>query len=132
MEKISTAAGLKEAIKRLEAEKEVQGQLLNRQFYNTLETLKPINLLKGMVQDISTTPILTQNIIGTASGMATSFLFRRLMPGSTAGLLSRLFGTAIHYGVTRATAPSGILQSMGNRIKNLFSRRKENGGHELS
>jgi hypothetical protein len=125
MENITTAAELKESIKMLEAEQYVKGQELKRHFFLTVESLKPLNLIKGVVQDISTTPFLTKNFIGTASGMATSFLFRRFLPGSTAGLLFRLLGTAIHYGfVTNFTdSKPGIMQSIGKRLTHLFSRK---------
>jgi hypothetical protein len=125
MEKISDAASLKRSIEILKAEQETKRQLLQTQFYNTMETVKPINLMKGLIHDISSTPILTQNILGTASGMASSFLLRRFMPGSTAGLISRLVGTAIHYGITRASAKtSGIMHSVTHGIRKLFSKHK--------
>jgi hypothetical protein len=133
MENVTNTAGLKEAIKKLEAEQEVKGQLLKQQFDITVENVKPINLLKGLIHDISATPILTQNIIGTASGMASGFFLRRLMPGSTAGLISRLVGTAIHYGITRASAKStGIMNSMTHGIRKLFSGKHKDEGFKSS
>ena len=69
MQNISSVAGLKNAIQLLEVEQAIKWQILKEQFYNTRESLKPINLIKSSLKEITSSPNLIDNILGAALGI---------------------------------------------------------------
>ncbi|HEY3390219.1 MAG TPA: hypothetical protein VGK38_11645, partial [Prolixibacteraceae bacterium] len=74
MENITSSIELKMAIKRLEVAQDIDGQLLKEQFYVTYESLKPINLLRNTIYEITSSPHLLDSILGTAAGLVSGFL----------------------------------------------------------
>jgi hypothetical protein len=78
MQKITSTAALKEAIQLLEAEKAASRKLLKVQFVSTYESFKPASLLRNTLQDISSSPNLVENILGTALGLGAGYLSRSI------------------------------------------------------
>jgi len=126
MQNITSTAGLKNAIQLLEIEQVINGQLLKEQFYITIESLKPINLLKGALKDITASPFLIDNILGTAMGLATGSLSKKIIVGSSGNLFRKLIGSILQLGVTNFVAkhPDAI-KSFGQVIFQYFLRKKE-------
>jgi hypothetical protein len=104
MQEITSTAGLKNAIQLLEVEQTIKGQLLKEQFSIAYDSFKPVNLLKGALKDISTSPFLIDNILGTAMGLATGSLSKKIIVGSSANLFRKLFGSLLQFGVTTIVA----------------------------
>src|ERR1035437_9630354 len=69
MQNITSIAGLKDAIQVLEAEQSIRGQLLKDQLFLTYESLKPVNLIRNTLKEISSSPYLIDNIPGTIMGL---------------------------------------------------------------
>ncbi|MBK7027801.1 MAG: hypothetical protein IPH45_00645 [Bacteroidales bacterium] len=93
MENITTSSELLEAIKILEAEQDFKGQVLKTQFFLTYESLKPINLINSTLKDISSSPYLLDNILGTAMGLVSGFLSRKLIVGGSSSIIRKLLGS---------------------------------------
>jgi hypothetical protein len=100
MQKIATVTELKNAIQVLEAEQVVKGRLLREQFHLTYESLKPVNLLKRTIVDISSTPHLVDNIVGTFIGLISGSVSNKVFVGSSGNIFRKLFGNFLQYGVT--------------------------------
>ena len=64
MQNISSTASLKNAIQLLEVDLGIKGDLLKDQFYLTVESLKPVTLIKNALHDVSSSPKLIDNILG--------------------------------------------------------------------
>ena len=126
MQKITPTEGLKNAIQLLEAEQAVKGQLLKEQFYITYESLKPLNLLKNTLKDISSSPYLIDNILGTVMGIATGYFSKKVFIGTSGNMFRKLFGSILQFGVTNAVAqhPDAI-KSFGQLIFQHIFRKKE-------
>jgi hypothetical protein len=126
MQNITSTAGLKNAIQLLEIEQVVNGQLLKEQFYITIESLKPINLLKSTFKDITTSPFLIDNILGTAMGLATGSLSKKIFIGTSGNMFRKLIGSILQLGVTNFVAkhPDAI-KLIGQFIFQQFLRKKE-------
>jgi hypothetical protein len=126
MQSITNAAELKKAIQLLEEEELIKRQLLKEQLNIAFESLKPINLLKKTLKDISSSPDLIDNIIGNAAGMATGFLSNKLFVGSSGNLFKKLIGGVVQLGVSRMVArhPDAI-KSLGKFILQYFLHKKE-------
>jgi hypothetical protein len=84
MQEISSFTGLQNAIQLLEAEQAEKRQLLKEQLYITYESLKPLNLIKGALNDISSSPNLLHNILGTVIGLGTGYVSKKIVVAGSA------------------------------------------------
>ena len=128
MENITSSTELKNAIQRLEVEQTIDGQLLKEHFYLTYESLKPINLLRNTIYEISTSPHLVDSILGTAAGLASGYLSRKIvMIGASGNLVRKLFGSVLQLGVTNVVSqyPERI-KYLGQFIIQHLLRKKRN------
>jgi hypothetical protein len=126
MENITSAADIKNAIRFLEADQEVKGQLLRAQFNNTFESLKPVNMLKSAVQEISSSPFMMTNIAGAVAGLATGYFSKRVVFGASKNILKRMLGIALQFGVTNLIArhPADIASYGHVLLERLFHKKK--------
>lgn len=125
MRNITSTAGLKEAIQLLEAEKAANRKLLKEQFVNTYESFKPASLLRNTLQDISSSPNLIENILGTAIGLGAGYLSRSILPGVTAMRFGKLLSPVLQLGVTNfVSKQSGNLRSLGEVMLLRIFRKK--------
>jgi hypothetical protein len=125
MENITSAVALKNAIQLLEADQAVKGQLLKEQFYMTYESLKPVNLVRNTLHDISTSPYLIDNILSTGMGIASGFLTNKIFVGRSGSIVRNLLGTILQFGVTNVVAqhPAAV-KSIGELIMQFLIRKK--------
>ena len=125
MQKITSTAGLKRAIQSLEAEKAANGKLLKDQLISTYESFKPASLLRSTLKDISSSPNLIENVIGTALGLGAGYLSRSILPGVTAMRFGKLLSPVIQVGVTNFVAKqSGNIRSAGELMLLRIFRKK--------
>ncbi len=126
MQKITSTAALKEAIQLLEAEKAASRKLLKVQFVSTYESFKPASLLRSTLQDISSSPNLVENIIGTALGLGAGYLSRSILPGVTAMRFGKLLGPVLQLGVIKVVSKqSGNLRSLGEvALLRIFRKKR--------
>jgi hypothetical protein len=125
MQNITSAAELKDAIQLLEAEQGIKGQLLKEQLYITYESLKPVNLLRHTLKEISSSPYLVDNISGTAMGLLSGFLSKKIFVGTSGNLIRKLIGSILQFGVTNAVAHnSDVIKSVGQALLQHFFRKK--------
>jgi hypothetical protein len=126
MQNITSAAELKDAIQLLEAEQSIKGQLLREQLFLTYESLKPVNLLRNALKEISSTPYLIDNISGTAMGLLGGFLSKKIFVGASGNVIRKLIGSVLQFGVTNLVAQnSEIIKSVGQAlIQHYFQKKK--------
>jgi hypothetical protein len=126
MQNISSSAGLKNAIQLLEVEQAVKWQLLKDQFNITLESLKPLNLLRNALKDFTSSPNLIDNVLGTVIGLASGYASKKLFLGTSVNLIRKLLGSVLQFGVTKAVAqhPDAI-KTLGQFIIQHLFRKKE-------
>jgi len=125
MQKITSTAGLKRAIQLLEAEKAANGKLLKEQFISTYESFKPASLLRSTLKDISSSPNLIENAIGTVLGLGVGYLSRSILPGVTAMRFGKLLSPVLQVGVTNLVAKqSGNIRSAGELMLLRIFRKK--------
>jgi F0F1-type ATP synthase assembly protein I len=131
MQEITSIAGLRNAILQLESEQEISKQLLKEQFYITYENLKPIALLKSAIKDISSSPYLVDNLSGTLMGLASGYLTKKMVVGSSGNLIRKLIGSVLQFGVTNVVAQhSNIITSVGKAVLQHFIPKNESNPDE--
>ena len=125
MENITSSAALKDAILLLETEQSIREQVLKERFYFAFESLKPVNILKNTMNDITSSPYLIDNLMGTVLGLATGYLSKKLVVGVPVSIVRKLFGTALQLGVTNVVARHpDALKLIGQFLVHRILRKK--------
>ena len=126
MQNITSTAALEDAIQLLEVDQEIKGQLLKEQLYITYESLKPLNLLKHTLKEISSSPYLIDNISGSAMGLVSGFLSKKIFVGASGNVIRKLIGSVLQFGITNIVAQnSDVIRSIGQALFHHFIRKKE-------
>jgi len=125
---INTETDLDIAIYQLEIKQAEEGKLLKEQFYMTYESIKPANLFRSTLSDVASSPYLIDNIIGTAIGLGTGYLSRKIMIGGSGNIFKRFFGSVLQFGVTNIVAQHpNTVRSIGEFIfKHVFHKKEMN------
>jgi hypothetical protein len=100
MKKIHQTKILKETIilmKMKQAEELVQ---LKDQYQYTIESLKPLNLIKNAFGLMATSPEIKGNILNNIVGMTTGYLTKKVLLGSTHNPIKRILGTMLQFVIT--------------------------------
>jgi hypothetical protein len=128
MQNITSIAELKNAIQLLEVEQNLKGRLLKEQFFLTYESFKPVNLLKSALSDITKSPYLVDNIIGTALGLATGFLSKKIFIGVSGNKIRKLIGFIMQFGITKVVAQNSdtITSFCRSLIQHYFHKKEKN------
>jgi hypothetical protein len=77
MPKIRTIDELREHIRDLEHQNYVNEQHMRQRVADIAESLKPVNLVKGLVGNFIGRPEVKTNVFKWAAGLATSFLVKK-------------------------------------------------------
>ena len=126
MQNITNKYQLKSAIQLLEAEQAVKGQLLKEQFYLAYESFKPVNIIRSTLKDIASSPYLVDNILGTSMGLATGYISKKIIVGSSGNMIRKLIGVLLQFGVTTIVAKNpDVIKSIGQFIFQHFLHKKE-------
>lgn len=126
MQHITSSAALKNAIQLLEVEQAIKEQLLRDQFHLTYESLKPVNLLKNAFKNITSSPDLLDNILGTVTGLATGYLTKKIVVSGSGNVFRKLIGSVLQFGVTKLVAqhPDAIRSFGQFIIQHIFSKKE--------
>ncbi len=126
MQNITSSSELKNAIQLLEVEQAENGHLLKEHFYLTYESFKPVNLLKSVWKDISSSPYLVDNILGTAMGLAGGSLSKKIFIGTSGNKVKKLIGTILQVGITNVIAQNtDVIKAFGRSVFQHFFNKKE-------
>lgn len=126
MQNITSSAELKDAIQLLEVDQGIKGQLLKDQLYITYESLKPVNLIRHTLKEISSSPYLIDNLSGTAMGLLSGFLSKKIFVGSSGNLIRKFIGSVLQFGITNVVAKnSDAIKSVGQTLLQLFFDKKK-------
>lgn len=116
----------------LEAKRKMEFADLKEHLHSTYESLRPINLIKSTFEDVTHSPDIKGGIGKAAIGMATGYLLKKVVFGSSINPLKNIAGAAFQALVTNVAAKnSDKIKEGGLNIveiaKSLFmSRRKRN------
>ena len=125
---IHNADELKNAIAELERKIIEEEAAMKFEFQGMYETYKPANILKNTLSEVSASPKFRHNLLNVVIGLGAGYLSQKLVVGRSAGLLKRIAGTALQFGVTSLVAKRGIQEENGSPkkrgglFKRIFSR----------
>jgi hypothetical protein len=125
MTQINSIANLKAAILLLEIKQADEKQLLREQLKITTESLKPINLIKHTLIELTTLPEIKESLLNTVIGLVTGYLSKKIVIGSTNNPIKQILGYALQLGVTGVASKNAddIKSVVGGFISKIFSKR---------
>lgn len=126
MNNISSSAELKEAIKYLDLEQKAIGRQLKEQVNVITEELKPVNLIASVMKDVSSSPYIIDNVVGTALGVGTGYISRKLISGTSGNPIRKLIGSAMQLAVTTVATKKLVPISLMGRFlfKKIFGKKE--------
>lgn len=126
MQSISSIEELQNAIELLESEHTLKTQLLKEQFFLTYESLKPINVLRRTLKEITSSQYLVDDVPGTIMGLASGYVSKKIFTGRSANIFRNLIGSLLQFGVTNLVAKnSNVIKSVGIALLENFIHKKE-------
>jgi hypothetical protein len=113
-----------------EVDVQVKRTVLVEQYEATLESLKPVNIMKGAFNKIADTPDLVEKIVGTAAGLGAGVLSKKLLIGKSNNIFKKIFGVAIELAI------AGVVSKNATAIKEkgikLYHKFRGDNGTESS
>ena len=100
MKKRDEKAALQETITLLEQKQAKELTLLRDQFYVTYESIKPVSIFKKAVHDIIGSSEIKNDILSNVIGLATGFISKKIIVGSSSNHFKKILGTVLEYVVS--------------------------------
>lgn len=117
---------LSESILQLEIKQADEVRLLKDEWKQTVEKLKPANLIKSSINDIINSSGLKENILNTVLSLAVGFLTKKAVIGSTHNPLKQVLGVLLQAGVTGAVSKNADgIKSTAIQVIKLFLNKKK-------
>lgn len=124
MENTSRTTALKQAILELEKKQDLQEQDLKEHFKLTLESLKPANIVKSALHDISSSSEIRQSFISAILGAISFFITRKVAKHtSTSSSSNSLLKSLLKRGVMGFIQNSDLIQNMRHHLFHFFFKR---------
>ncbi len=124
MQKINSERSLMEAIIELENKRAYEGILLKEQFIFTYESLKPANLIRNAIQDISSSSELKDNLLNAAVGVATGYISKKIFVGASDNPIKKMLGTALMFGISNLVSKNPeTIKSLGSQFFNMLKTK---------
>ena len=121
MAKLNSPSRLQETILELERKRIAEGKLLKVQLQDTVESLKPINLIKSTFIEATGSPELKGNLVNTSVGLTIGFLSKVIFEGSSKSPFKKLIGSALLFGITNiVTRNPKTMQKIGSMVMNVI------------
>jgi len=132
MQKINSETSLRDAILQLESQRAYEGLMLRGQFYQAIDSLKPVNLIKSTFKEAVASRDLKDNIINTSVGLTAGYLTKIVFAGVMKTPLTKLLGTALMFGITNIVArnPEAV-KSLGKGFFNMIRRKSGRSVHGI-
>lgn len=126
MEAITTSIELKNAILLLEFDQQIREQQLKEQVFLTIESLKPVNLIKSTLHEVVSSPYLIDNILGVAMGLTSGYITKKIAMGKSVSVIRKILGTLLEFGITNVVAQNtDSIKTFGQSIYQYFLRKKK-------
>ena len=127
--KQSAVEQLRESINLLEVRQKEQGVELKNQFSVSYESLKPINLLRSSIRDLSNSTELKNHLAESILSILSGYLAQRVIIRSSKNPFRRIMGAFIQMGTTSLMAKNidflkDLLLIQIDRVTGFFENRK--------
>ena len=97
MKIIDEKVALKEKISFLKNKQAEDFLVLKNQYHITIDSFKPINLIKSSIEEVITSPNLKTNLISGVIGLGTNYLTKNLFNDNSVNPLKQVFGKVLKF-----------------------------------
>ena len=120
------SSALDSTIEWLEGEQATKRELLSERFREGFDSLKPINLIKSTVKDLTSSSTSMDDLIGPLLGLAAGHLTKRLVTGKSENETRQAVGAALQVGVTNLVIQNQDSIKYAGKVawRFIFGRRK--------
>jgi hypothetical protein len=125
MQKITTVAGLRDAIRLLEVEQASKGQVLKELLSEVYESLMPVNILKNTLKKFIGKSDMMDDLSGSAMGAASGLLMKKIFIGKSGNAFRKIIGSLLQMGISNiVTQNSDLIKTVGHSIiQYLFGKK---------
>ncbi|HBG23767.1 MAG: hypothetical protein A2X17_06550 [Bacteroidetes bacterium GWF2_41_61] len=117
MKNINSKKDLEKAIYALAQLQSAQGELLKAQFERSIESLKPVNIIKNSFNNMVKSPDLLKNIISTSVGLTSGYVSNKIFVGNSRNIIRKFIGGIIQVGVTTIVSSNPeAVKRVGHKI----------------
>lgn len=120
MAKTSAVDSLKESIRLLEIRQAEEGKALKEQFRITFESLKPANLIKSSLSELTSSSEIKNSLFETVVSILTGYLTKKMMVSSNSNPFMKIMGAVLQFGVTTLIAKNA--ENIRTYLMNLIDR----------
>jgi len=127
MKKRNETDSLNELILLMEEQHDEDLILLKEQFHIAYESIKPLNLIKKLVHEVTTSPEIKNDVLSNIMGLATGFVSKKLLikENSHSGFLKKTFGTLLQFTIGNVVAKhTDDIKNISSTILNNFFSKK--------
>jgi hypothetical protein len=122
---ITTPEGLKNAIGLLQIKQAEELAILKNEFLETVEQLKPINLLKSSFREFTASPSYKDDMLGATVGITAGLVSKVLAVGLAPSPLKKILGSFLQSGVSKiVSANFASIKLAGSHVTNFFSKKE--------
>jgi len=126
MEKIITSEDLRNRITFLETKRDDEAANIKIQLLETYEGLKPINLIKKVINEATSSDVIKSSLLTTGVGLVAGFLSKKAVEGESKNPFRKLIGNVAMFGITNLIAKHPeTIKSIGNTIMNAINSIKK-------
>lgn len=118
MSKQSAVDSLKESIRLLELRQAEEGRLLKEQFRITYESLKPVNLIKSSILELTSSTEIKNNLFESLLAVISGYLSKNIIT-SKSNIFMKVFRIFAHFGLSNLIISNA--ESIRIYISNLLS-----------
>jgi hypothetical protein len=100
--------------------------LLKNQFDVAYESVKPLNLIKNLVHNVTASAEIKNDLLSNIISFGAGFLSKNILLGSLHNPVTKLLGTIFEFGVANAVSKNTdrIKTISGNLFKHFFKRNQ--------
>lgn len=126
MNAIRSSSDLKMAIRQLELKQANELIQLKDEFRDTVEGLKPMNLIKGAFKKVTSSPDIKTDVLNAVIGLTTGFVTKKLMIGRSTNPIKKILGIVLEMTIANKVAKNAdVIKSTGNILINKFFTKKQ-------
>lgn len=127
MAKQNAVLALKESIRLLEIRQAEEGKILKEQFKITYESLRPVNLIKGTLNELFNSVEIKNNIFETIVSIVSGYFTQKFILNSKSNIFKKILGVLMQFGVTSLISKNAeeIRNYFTNLIERFFTREEE-------
>lgn len=122
-----TVESLREKIKELQIRQADEGKILKAQLATTYDNLKPINIVKSIVNDVFESKTLREEFVNTTAGYLTGLFTKKLIVGTSKNPVLKLFGLGIQLAMTTLMSKNyaAVKEILAQLAGSVFTKMQE-------